>query len=223
MHQTTSTHSSIGGLIRNLTDDTKRLVRQEIDLVKSEVSEKISHFGRHAVALAIGGVLAYAGFIVLLMGLGWLAAWGLQQAGVQAVLAGFIGLAAVGLLIAIVGVGFLLKGMKGCKTEPLAPQKTIYTIQRLKNGEAPARTAAKPAPAPKHSSSEMQSRVVATEDRMTDAIGELGLRLSPRHISAQMSAQMKNRIHQKPYHAGMAAIVTGVVGGLLLGRPGRRS
>jgi hypothetical protein len=219
MDQTTSRHSSIGGLIRNLTEDTKQFVRQEIDLVKSEVSEKVSHFGRNAVALAIGGVIAYAGFIVLLMGLGWFAAWGLQQAGVQPVLAGFIGLAGVGLLVAIVGVAFLLKGMKGCSKEPLAPQKTIYTIQRLKNGEAPARTATKPAPAPKHSSSEMQSRVVATEDRMTDAIGELGLRLSPRHISAQM----KNRIHQKPYHAGLAAIVTGVVSGLLLGKTGRRS
>jgi hypothetical protein len=65
----------------------------------------------------------------------------------------------------------------------------------------------------------MQSRVVATEDRMTDAIGELGQRLSPGHIHAQV----KNRIHQKPYHAGLAAIVTGLVSGLLLGKAGRRS
>src|SRR5947209_9302309 len=109
MYQATSTQSSIGGLIRNLTEDTKRLLRQEIELVKSELSEKISYFGRNAVALAVGGFIAYAGFIVLLMGLGWLAAWGLQQAGVQPVLAGFIGLAGVGFLIAIVGVVFLMK------------------------------------------------------------------------------------------------------------------
>jgi len=219
MHQTTSTQSSIGGLIRNLREDTKRLLNQQIELLKSELSEKTSCFGRNAVALAIGGFIAYAGFIVLLMGLGWLAAWGLEQGGVQPVLAGFIGLAGVGLLIAVVGVAFLMKGVKGISNEPLAPKKTIHAIQRLKHGEPPAPTATKRESAPKYSSSEMQSRVVATEDRMTDTIGELGQRLSPRHINAQV----KNRIHQKPYHAGLAAIVTGVVSGLLLGKAGRRS
>lgn len=219
MHQTTSTQSSIGGLIRTLTEDTKRLLRQEIELLKSELSEKISYFGRNAVALAIGGFIAYAGFIVLLMGLGWLAAWGLQQAGVQPVLAGFIGLAGIGLLIAIVGAAFLMKGMKAFAKESLAPQKTIHTLQRLKNSEAPAPGMTELESAPKHSSSEMQSRVVATSDRVTDTIEELGQRLSPSHINAQV----KTRIREKPYHAGLAAIVTGVVSGLLLGKAGRRS
>ncbi len=220
MHQTTSTQSSIGGLIRNLTEDTKRLLRQEIELVKTELSEKISCFGRNAVALAIGGFIAYAGFIVLLMGRwdGWRHGDS-SRPECNRVLAGFIGLAGVGLLIAVVGVVFLMKGVKGISKEPLAPEKTLHTIQRLKNGAAPAPTATKRESAPKHSSSEMQSRVVATEDRMTDTIGELGQRLSPRHINAQV----KNRIHQKPYHAGLAAIVTGVVSGLLLGKAGRRS
>lgn len=219
MYQTTSTQSSIGGLIRSLTEDTKRLLRQEIELVKSELSEKVSYFGRNAVALAVGGFIAYAGFIVLLMGLGWLAAWGLQQAGVQPVLAGFIGLAGVGFLIAIVGVVFIMKGVKAFSKEPIAPQKTIHTLQRLKNSETPVPNATKSKSTPKHSSSEMESRVVATEDRMTDTMGELGQRLSPSHINAQV----KTRIQEKPYHAGLAAIVTGVVSGLLLGKASRRS
>ena len=216
---TTSAQTSIGGLIRNLTDDTKRLLRQEVELAKSEVSEKISYFSKNAVALAVGGFIAYAGFIVLLMGLGWLAAWGLQQAGVQPVLAGFIGLAGVGLLIAAVGAIFVVKGVSAFSKESIAPQKTIHTIQRLKNSDAPAPSERKSEPAPKRSSSEMQSRVVATEDRMVDTLGELGHRLSP----SQINVQVKHRIHEKPYHAGLAAIVTGVVSGLLLGRVGRRS
>jgi|KBSMisStaDraftv2_1062788.scaffolds.fasta_scaffold210586_2 hypothetical protein len=219
MHQTTSTQSSIGGLIRNLTEDTKRLLRQEIELVKSELSEKVSYFGRNAAALAVGGFIAYAGFIVLLMGLGWLAAWGLEQAGVQPVLAGFIGLAGVGFVIALLGVVFLMKGAKAFSKESLAPQKTIHTLQRLKNSEAPAPATKQTEEAPKHSSSEMESRVVATEDRMTDTIGELGQRLTPSHINAQV----KTRIREKPYQAGLAAIVTGVVSGLLLGKASRRS
>src|SRR6185369_17240299 len=127
-------------------------------------SEKAAYFGRNAVALAIGGFVAYAGFIVLLMGLGWLGAWGLQQAGLQPVLAGFVGLAGVGVLVAVIGVIFLMKGIKAFSKESLAPQKTIHTIQRLKSSDAPMATHAKAEPEqPKRSSEEMQARVVATE------------------------------------------------------------
>jgi len=220
MEASTATQTSIVGLVRRLTDDTKRLLRQEVELAKAEISEKAAYFGRNAVALAIGGFVAYAGFIVLLMGLGWLGAWGLQQAGLQPVLAGFVGLAGVGVLVAVIGVIFLMKGIKAFSKESLAPQKTIYTIQRLKSSDAPMATHAKAEPEqPKRSSEEMQARVVATEDRMTDAIGELGHRLSPR----QINAQVKNQIQEKPYHTGAIAMVTGLISGLLLTKMGRRS
>src|SRR5262249_26972481 len=126
---------SILGLLRNLKDDTRQLLRQELELARAELSEKLSLFAKNATTLAIGGFVAYAGLIVFLMGLGWLIAWALQQAGLQPILAGFVGLATVGLLVGAAGTIILFKGIKTFSKESLAPQRTIHTIQRLKGAE----------------------------------------------------------------------------------------
>ena len=219
MEATAPSQTSVVGLVRNLADDTKKLLRQEIELAKAEVTEKISFFGRNTAVLAAGGFIAYAGFIVLLMGLGWLVAWALQKAGMEPVLAGFIGLAGVGLLIAAVGAIFLMKGLKAFSTESLSPQRTIHTIQRLKGSSAEVSPKPEPNTASKRSSNEMQARVVATEDRMAEAVGELGHRLTPRHINTQV----KLKIQEKPYHTGLLAMITGVAGGFFITRAARRS
>src|SRR5215471_5420719 len=103
MHAPAATDTSTLGLVRTLTSDTKRLLRQEIELAKAEVSEKVSFFSRNAAAVAIGGFIAYAGLIVFLVGVGWLVGWAFQRAGVEPVLAGFLGLAIIGLLVGAVG------------------------------------------------------------------------------------------------------------------------
>jgi len=205
------------GLVRNLAEDTKKLLRQEIELAKAELSEKLASFGRNTISVAVGGFVAYAGFIVLLMGLGWLVAWALQQAGLQPVLAGFIGLAGVGVLVAAVGAALLMAGVKAFSKESLAPQRTIHTLQRLKKTEP--QVEAKTEPAPKRSSEEMQVRVLATEDHMAEVVGQLGRRLTPREINERV----KNRIHEKPYHTGFLAMAAGVLSGLFITRVARRS
>src|SRR5215469_7739717 len=191
MGTSVSSKTSIAGLVRNLTDDTKKLLRQEIELVKAELSEKTTSLGKNAVVVAIGGCVAYAGLIVLLMSLGWLIAWGLQKAGLEPVFAGFIGLAVVGILIVATGVIFLMMGLKAFSKEPLAPQRTIHTIKRLKGNESqPTMVKPKAAPAPKRSSQEMQAHVVATEDRVADAMGELGQRLTPGYLNTQVKQRI---------------------------------
>src|SRR4051812_36620668 len=63
---------SIIGLFKNLTGEFKTFIRQEVDLAKTEISEKVSMIGKNVASIAIGGFIAYAGLIVLLIGLGWL-------------------------------------------------------------------------------------------------------------------------------------------------------
>jgi putative superfamily III holin-X len=217
METTAPSQTSIMGLVRHLAEDTKKLLRQEIELAKAELSEKVAVFGRNAVSVAVGGFIAYAGLIVLLIGLGWLVAWALEKAGLQPVLAGFIGLAGVGVLVAAIGATFLFAGLKAFSKESLAPQRTIHTIQRLKKTEP--QIEAKPEPAPKRSSQEMEAKVLATEDRMTEAMGELGQRLTPREINARV----KHRIEKKPYHTGFLAMAAGVLSGFFITRAARRS
>lgn len=203
---------SLLGLVRSLTADTKTFFRQELQLAKTELMEKLARMGRNAAGLAIGGFLAYAGLIVLLIGLGYLLAYAFQKAGLDPALANFLGLALLGLLIAGVGGALVFKGIKAFSHDSLAPERTLATLQELK-GTPHAPTAHAPSPdAPKLSSAQLQARVRVTETRMGESLDELGRRLSPR----QISARMKVRISAHPYRAGLMAAAAGLVSGLAL-------
>ncbi|HLH55869.1 MAG TPA: phage holin family protein [Verrucomicrobiae bacterium] len=217
MEATTTGRQTIMGLIRNLKDDTQALLRHELNLAKTELMEKLAMVGRNSTALAIGGFVAYAGLIVFLMGLGWLVAWAFQKAGVEPVLAGFLGLALIGFVFIAIGGAFVFKGIKAFSSESIAPQRTIHTIQRLKGPEAQI-PKPEPPPAPRQSSKEIQVKVEQTEDRLSDTVEELGQRLSPRHINAKV----KQRIQQKPYKAGLIAMGAGLISGFFVKRAYRR-
>jgi Putative Actinobacterial Holin-X, holin superfamily III len=61
--------SSIVDLLKNLRDDTTTLVRDEISLAKTEMSEKIASSSRNVGYLAAGALVAYAALILLLQGI----------------------------------------------------------------------------------------------------------------------------------------------------------
>lgn len=229
--ETTSNRSTLFSLFRTLTSDTKELIRQEVRLATTEISEKISTMGRNASMLAVGGFVAYAGVIVLFVGLGWLAGYALQEAGFDAALANGLGIGGVGLVVAVVGVGLLFKPLNTLRQTSLAPERTMHTLQELRGidrqedmeyalahaGGSEAIEEEQAAP----SSEELQFQVEQTEDRMGQTLDELGRRLSPSHIKMEVS----NRISAKPYHFGLGAMAAGLLTGLLLGRrlfPGAR-
>lgn len=207
------------GLIKALTGDTKTFIRQEIELAKTELSEKISAFGKNATSLAIGGFVAYAGLIVFLIALGCLIAWALEKADLAPLLAGFIGFAGIGLLVIGIGCAVLFKGLAAIKSNGIAPQRTIQTLQDLKGG------ADVYAVGHEHqedveeeqksvSSEVMQERVEDTENRLGETLHELGRRLSPAHINSQV----KRKIQTNPYRSGLIAAVAGVLSGVILRR-----
>ncbi len=207
---------SVLNLFRNLTTDFKTFIRQEIDLAKTEISEKISMLGKNVASIAIGGFIAYAGLIVLLIGLGWLLGYAFQKAGLEPALATFLGLAIIGLVIAGVGGAFIAKALSALKKEPLSPKRTIHTLQEFKGGK----TVAAPEPEePKFSSEELEAQVEQTEYQMGATLDELGYRLSPRYLKAQL----KGKLRKNPYRAGLIALGVGVLSGLLVRRKMRRS
>lgn len=200
------------GLFRALTGNTKSFIRDEIQLAKTELSEKLSSMGKNAVSLAVGGLVAYAGVLVLLIGLGWLGGYGLEQAGLSPMLANGLGILGVGLLVAGLGTMLLMKGLKRLKNTSVAPERTMHTLQELKTGPTPMPTEG--AEAPKPSSQELQARVEATENRLGQNLDEIGRRLNPSHLNAQM----KQKISEQPYRTGMIAMAVGVLSGLILKR-----
>ncbi len=66
--------SSIVYLLKKLRDDTTTLVRDEISLAKTEISEKIASTSRNVGYLAVGALVAYAALLLILQGISFTAA-----------------------------------------------------------------------------------------------------------------------------------------------------
>src|SRR6478672_2016197 len=94
--------NSIPNLLRDLRDETTTLLRQEANLAKAEMREHVSRLGGHAAHLAVGGFVAYAGIIVLLIGIGHLLGAVLVRAGMDPELAQWLAPTVIGLIVALI-------------------------------------------------------------------------------------------------------------------------
>jgi len=111
---------SLGELFADLSKETSLLVRQEVDLAKTEMSQKASQVGKDVGYMAVGGVIIYAGFLAIM-------------AAVILILAIFIpswlSALIVGVVIAGIGYFVLQKGRDRLKQSSLAPEQTIETLK----------------------------------------------------------------------------------------------
>ncbi len=112
---------SLGELLGDLMQQTGTLVRQEMKLATTELSDKASRVGKDVGALAVGGAVAYAGFLALLAAI----IIGLGQLGLPWWIAALI----VG--VVVVGIGGLMvqKGLAALKHQDMMPQQTITSLK----------------------------------------------------------------------------------------------
>ena len=77
MAATTDSNSqaSIVDAINEVSDKAQLLVREEIELAKAEVTEKLTKLARGAAVGAAAGVFIITGLLFFLHGLSWLAYW----------------------------------------------------------------------------------------------------------------------------------------------------
>jgi hypothetical protein len=113
---------SIGELFGQLSQDMTLLVRQEIQLARTEMSDKLSRFTTNLTAVLSGGFVAYLGGLALVAAL-ILAIRDL--ANISLALSALI----VGAVLAIVGYVMLQKGVKELKRVDLAPRRTVETLK----------------------------------------------------------------------------------------------
>jgi hypothetical protein len=132
-HDSPPPSSSIGTLLRDLRDETTTLLRQEVELAKTEMSEKVSHLTSNVLQLAIGGFVAYAGAILLLFGLADLVSTILIRTGVDADMAVWLGRALMGALVVLIGWVMLAKAKKAISAESLVPEKTLSSLKENKD------------------------------------------------------------------------------------------
>ena len=113
----------LGDLFHDLSDETKRLIRQEVELAKTEVSEKVTFAAKNGAMTLTGALVAYTGVQILLaaliIGLGHAMGFGLA-----ALLVGVVVLAAGGILA--------YTGINHFKKTSLAPKQTATQIQETK-------------------------------------------------------------------------------------------
>jgi hypothetical protein len=116
-------------LLKELRDESIRLLRQEVALAKTEMSDKAARTGRNVGYLAAGGMIAYAGVLILLLAAvaGLYAA--LTAAGVSHMTAGWLSPLIVGGAVAVAGYAFVQKALTTLKHQSLAPERTVETMQ----------------------------------------------------------------------------------------------
>lgn len=112
---------SIGELFGDLMQQTGTLVRQEMKLATTELSDKASRVGKDIGALAVGGAVAYAGFLALLAAI----IIGLGQLGLPWWIAALI----VGVVVVAIGGLMVQKGLTALKHQNMMPQQTITSLK----------------------------------------------------------------------------------------------
>lgn len=68
---TNGADKSLGDVVTEVTEKASLLVREEIELAKTEISEKVTKLGKGAAALAAAGVLAVFSLIFFFHALAW--------------------------------------------------------------------------------------------------------------------------------------------------------
>ncbi len=117
----------ISGLFSTLWQQTTTLVQDEAALAKAEVSEKLTQAAVAVGAIAVGGAVLFAGFIVVL-----LAAVNALAPLLPTDIASWLAPAIVGLVVIIIGFIMVTGGIKAFQTNNLMPTRTMDSLRRDK-------------------------------------------------------------------------------------------
>ena len=112
---------SLGELFAELGREMTTLVSQEVQLAKTEMSQKASRMAKDIGFLVVGGAVVYAGFLAIMAAVIIL----LATAGVPWWLSALL----VGLVVAGVGYFLIQKGRQALAREDLTPRQTLETLK----------------------------------------------------------------------------------------------
>lgn len=124
------TSSEFGAALQQVTDLSQKIIHEEIELAKAEVSEKISKLAKGAAVGAAAGVFVLAGLIYFLHALSWFIWKLIRGDSTDNFYLGFL-IVAVGLFLVAALAGFLaFRFVKG--GAPPTPQMAIDEAQKVK-------------------------------------------------------------------------------------------
>ena len=112
---------SLGQLFGDLSRQLTTLVKQEIELARTETTSRVTSLGRDAAMLGAGAALAYAALLVGLVGIAIL----LADLGLEP----WIAFVVVALIVGAIAVVLIQQGRTRLQRADLAPRQTIETIK----------------------------------------------------------------------------------------------
>lgn len=113
---------SLGALFGQLSQDLSLLFRQEIQLARAELGEKISGLTTNLVSVLAGGFVAYVGALAIVAAL---ILFLYEVVGISPWVSALL----VGAVFAFGGYMMLSKGLKELKRVDLAPRRTVENIK----------------------------------------------------------------------------------------------
>jgi uncharacterized membrane protein YqjE len=123
---------SVGELVFDVSERTSTLIREEIELAKAEISEKVSQLIRGSVVGVVAGVFLFFALILIMEGVAWL----LNDLVFDNFWLGFFVEAALFIVIGVVAVLVAVRAFK--KGAPPTPDQAIeeakLTRERLEKG-----------------------------------------------------------------------------------------
>jgi uncharacterized small protein (DUF1192 family) len=120
---------NIATAVTEVSDRMTLLVREEIELAKAEVTEKVTALARGAAAVAAGAVFGVFAVVFLLLTL----AWGLNSL-IGSIWLGFL---IVLILLLIMTAGAFLFARKKLQVGPPVPQMAIDEAKRIRTSVKP--------------------------------------------------------------------------------------
>lgn len=118
---------SVGDLVFDVSEKTSTLIREEIELAKTEVTEKVGKLVRGSVVAAAAGIFAFLALILVMEGVAWLLS---EEVFDGKAWPGFFVEAALFLLIAA-GAGFFAYRSVQAGAPPV-PEQAIEEAKRTK-------------------------------------------------------------------------------------------
>jgi uncharacterized membrane protein YqjE len=122
-----SADKSVGELVFEVSEKTSTLVREEIELAKAEIREKLTSLVRGSVVGLVAGVFAFLALILIMHGVAWLLDDLFFSGNIWA---GFFVEAALFLLLAAVGGIFAYRAMQS--GAPPVPEQAIEEAKRTR-------------------------------------------------------------------------------------------
>lgn len=119
--QITKEERSLGDLFSELASETSTLVKQEVALAQTELTQKATKVGKNVGYLVVGGAVAYAALLAFIAGLIIILGNALDNHW----LAAFI----IGIVIAIAAVVMIMSALSALKATGLTPTQTVETIK----------------------------------------------------------------------------------------------